>query len=116
MVSHGEALGMSLHELWMQHREAVFGKGAFSHPSARFPLLLKILDACDDLSIQVHPPAAVATALGGEPKTEMWFMAGVEPGAKLYAGLRPGVTREDFEHALAAGTVACVSKAAPSAS
>lgn len=98
--------GVSLHELWANHREEVFGKALLASPSPTFPLLMKILDACDDLSIQVHPPASMAAALKGEPKTEMWFIAHAEPGAKIYAGLRHGVTRADFEAALQNGTVA----------
>jgi len=98
--------GLSLHELWTNHREEVFGKALLASPSPTFPLLMKILDACDDLSIQVHPPANMAAALKGEPKTEMWFIAHAEPGAKIYAGLKPGVTRTDFEAALQNGTVA----------
>jgi mannose-6-phosphate isomerase len=100
--------GVSLHELWTQHREEVFGKALVSSTSPTFPLLMKILDACDDLSIQVHPPASMAEALKGEPKTEMWFIAHADPGAKIYAGLKPGATRADFETALANGTVADV--------
>lgn len=108
VVREGEAEGLSLHDLWTQHREAVFGAALVAHPAPRFPLLMKILDACDDLSIQVHPPAHAAAELGGEPKTEMWYMTQVAEGACLYAGLRAGVTREDFEKALANGTVADV--------
>jgi mannose-6-phosphate isomerase len=89
--------GVSLHELWTNHREAVFGKALLNSTSPTFPLLMKILDACDDLSIQVHPPASMAAALQGEPKTEMWFIAHADPGAKIYAGLKPGVTRAAFE-------------------
>ncbi|WP_395747477.1 type I phosphomannose isomerase catalytic subunit [Prosthecobacter sp.] len=100
--------GVSLHDLWTNHREEVFGKALLSCPSPTFPLLMKILDACDDLSIQVHPPAHMATALNGEPKTEMWYIAHADPGAKIYAGLRPGVTQADFEAALQNGTVADV--------
>lgn len=96
--------GLTLHDLWTKHRAEVFGAQAPS--SERFPLLMKILDACDDLSIQVHPPAEKAAALNGEPKTEMWFIAHADPGAKIYAGLKTGVTRADFDRALANGTVA----------
>jgi mannose-6-phosphate isomerase len=96
----------SLHDLWARCRREVFGEAALAHSAPRFPLLMKILDACDDLSIQVHPPAAVAVELGGEPKTEMWYVAHAEPGAKLYAGLRAGVDREAFERGLAEGRVA----------
>lgn len=96
----------SLHDLWTQRRLEVFGAAALDHASPRYPLLMKILDACDDLSIQVHPPAGVAAELGGEPKTEMWYVAHAEPGAKLYAGLRKGVDRAAFERGLAEGRVA----------
>jgi mannose-6-phosphate isomerase len=105
VVNEGPWAGRTLHELWSEHRAEWFGDG-LEGAGERFPLLVKILDARDDLSLQVHPPAAVAPALGGEPKTEMWYVAAADPGAKLYAGLHRGVTREDFEQALAAGTVA----------
>lgn len=104
VVTDGEFSGMSLHELWRDHREEVFGENL--PESARFPLLIKILDSADDLSIQVHPPADIAGQLGGEPKTEMWFIADAKPGAKLYLGLRKGATRGSFERAIAEGSVA----------
>jgi mannose-6-phosphate isomerase len=63
----------------------------------RFPLLCKILDAREKLSLQVHPPASKAAGLGGEPKTEMWFIADAAPGAELFVGLKRGVTRAEFE-------------------
>lgn len=99
-------VGLSLQELWTQHRASLFGDSLASHPSPRFPLLMKILDAREDLSLQVHPPEHLADHLRGEPKTEMWFIAHAEPGAKIYAGLRPDVTQENFITALADGTVA----------
>jgi mannose-6-phosphate isomerase len=102
MVADGPFAGQSLHELWTDHREDLFGGGL---EGERFPLLIKILDARDDLSIQVHPPAALAPALGGEPKTEMWYIADTAPGAKLYIGLKEGTTREQFEAAIADGSV-----------
>lgn len=105
-VISGTLAGKTLHELWTQHRSECFGDALLHHPSERFPLLMKILDARDDLSIQVHPPASIAEALAGESKTEMWFIAHAEPGAKIYAGLKAGVSRESFELALHEGTVA----------
>lgn len=108
-VLAGQYTGLSLHELWVMHRTAIFGSMWAQHPAERFPLLIKILDCADDLSIQVHPPASVAAELGGEPKTEMWYIASADPGAQIYAGLKRGVTRPAFEQALADGTVAeCV--------
>jgi mannose-6-phosphate isomerase len=112
IVDEGALAGTSLHELWITRREEIFGTGYDSHP--RFPILIKILDARDDLSIQVHPPLDRAEELGGEPKTEMWFIADCEPGAKLYVGLKRGVSRADFEQAVADGSVAaCVHAIAP---
>ncbi len=102
IVSEGPFAGMSLHELWTKHREEIFGDQLLGE---RFPLLIKILDARDDLSIQVHPPQEVAHSLGGEPKTEMWFIADCDPSAKLYIGLKEGCTRESFQASLDSGTV-----------
>ena len=69
-------------------------------------MLVKILDARESLSLQVHPSNETAAKFGGEPKTEMWYIANAAPGAELYVGLRRGVTRQEFERKLEAGTVA----------
>ncbi|MEI6606539.1 MAG: type I phosphomannose isomerase catalytic subunit [Verrucomicrobiota bacterium] len=112
VVDEGEFAGLSLHQLWCEQRETVFGVGFEDHP--RFPILIKVLDARDDLSIQVHPPAHLAASLGGEPKTEMWYIADCTAGAKLYVGLKPGVTRGEFEQAIGEGSVAaCVHALTP---
>ena len=96
--------GVTLNDLWQNHRAEVFG--GLKSDSPCFPLLMKILDACDDLSIQVHPPAHRAAELGGDPKTEMWFIAHADPGAKIFAGLKKGVSRAQFDEALQNGTLA----------
>lgn len=106
VVNQGAFLGKTLHDLWSLHRHAVFGAALMAHPSPRFPILIKVLDAREDLSIQVHPPVKAAAQLGGDPKSEVWFVAGAKPDARLYAGLRNGVTREQFESALEDGSVA----------
>jgi len=80
--------------------------GPIKPQNGRFPLLIKILDAQERLSLQVHPPAQKASELGGEPKTEMWYIADAAPGAELFAGLKRGVTRTDFERKIQDGTVA----------
>src|SRR5436309_11975342 len=70
IVANGPLKGKTLHELWSQHRQDIFGSG----PSApRFPLLIKLLDAQEKLSLQVHPSQNIAAKLGGEPKTECWY-------------------------------------------
>ena len=104
LVADGPWSGLSLHELWNDHREDVFGSGL--EDRERFPLLVKILDAREDLSIQVHPPAHLAESLGGEPKTEMWYIAAAEPGARLVVGLKQRVSRETFAEAIESGRVA----------
>jgi mannose-6-phosphate isomerase len=105
VVANGPLKGKTLHELWSNHREEIFGLTG-SPPSDRFPLLIKLLDAEEKLSLQVHPPAEIASRIGGEPKTEFWYVARAEPGAELYVGLREKITVEEFRRSLAAGTAA----------
>jgi mannose-6-phosphate isomerase len=105
VVHDGPLKGKTLHELWTGHREEVFGTLHNSNPSPRFPLLIKLLDARERLSVQVHPPVKLAAALNGEPKTECWYFLYASEGACVYAGLKKGVTREVFEQSLQNGTV-----------
>jgi mannose-6-phosphate isomerase len=104
VVHEGPYRGWTLQDLWRERRTEIFGEGLPDTP--RFPLLCKILDAQERLSVQVHPPASVAPRLGGEPKTEMWYLLDALLDSDLYAGLKRGVTREAFEKALHAGEVA----------
>ena len=69
-------------------------------PSTRFPLLVKLLDARERLSLQVHPPAQIAAKLKGEPKTEMWYVLEADQDAHLIAGFRRGVSAADFMRSL----------------
>jgi mannose-6-phosphate isomerase len=103
VVAAGPLRGRTLHELWTQHRQKIFGDVA---DTPRFPLLIKILDAQEKLSLQVHPPASVARKLGGEPKTEFWYVADADPGAELFLGFHEPVTRQQLEDALREGTLA----------
>jgi mannose-6-phosphate isomerase len=80
------------------------GRGVPTAPR-RFPLLIKLLDARERLSLQVHPPAHMAAQLGGEPKIEMWYILDATPDAHLIAGLKRGVTRETFTRALEQSTI-----------
>src|SRR5215472_6053607 len=103
VIENGPLAGKDLH--WLVEHQTEELLGAAKMQQGRFPLLIKILDAQEKLSLQVHPPPKQAAKLGGEPKTEMWFIAEAVPGAELFVGLRRGVTREEFERKLAAGTV-----------
>ena len=98
-------VGKSLHQLWQEEREEVFGEVYCSHPAERFPLLLKLLDATQRLSLQVHPPEEIALLLGGEPKTECWYVLEAAPGAVVYAGVAQGVTQELFLKGLEEGSL-----------
>src|SRR6266705_38965 len=81
VVRDGLLCGKTLHELWVQHRQVIFG----DVPDApRFPLLLKLLDAHEQLSLQVHPTEKAAAKLGSEPKTEFWYVAAAQPDAELF--------------------------------
>ena len=104
VIDRGPLRGRTLRWLMEQCPAALLGPR--DPMPARFPLLVKIIDARDTLSLQVHPPAAVAARLGGEPKTEMWYVARAGPRAELFAGLKKGVSRAEFERKLADQDVA----------
>ena len=105
VIVNGELAGKNLRWLMENHAAEILGR-AKPAAAGRFPLLCKILDARDKLSLQVHPPAGKAAELKGEPKTEMWFIVDAAPGAELFVGLKQGVTRAEFEKKIADGTVA----------
>src|SRR5439155_7002178 len=103
VVSNGPLKGKALHELWSQHRQEIFG----TLPEApRFPLLIKLLDAQEKLSLQVHPSEKIAAKLGGESKTECWYVAAADAGAELFVGFKKSITRQQFEKSLRAGSAA----------
>jgi mannose-6-phosphate isomerase len=79
---------------------AADSKPSSGSPAPRFPLLVKLLDARERLSLQVHPPPALAAKFKGEPKTEMWYVLEAEQDAHLIAGLRRGVSAADFMRSL----------------
>ena len=103
VIANGKAAGKSLRWLMENHGREVVGD-EFS-PGMRFPLLVKLLDAEDDLSLQVHPPANAAKALQGESKTEFWYVANARTNSCLHAGLKRGVTASEFERKARDGTV-----------
>ena len=105
VIANGPLAGKNLRWLMENHAAEILGD-AKPAAAGRFPLLCKILDAREKLSLQVHPPASKAAELKGEPKTEMWFVADAVPEASLYVGLKRGVTRAEFEQKIADGSVA----------
>ncbi|MGB8370536.1 MAG: type I phosphomannose isomerase catalytic subunit [Limisphaerales bacterium] len=105
VIANGPLAGKNLRWLMENHRAELLGDAKPANEN-RFPLLCKILDAREKLSLQVHPPAPGAVELGGEPKTEMWFIADAAPGAELFVGLKRGVTRQEFGKKVRTGEVA----------
>ncbi|PQC32020.1 mannose-6-phosphate isomerase, class I [Enterococcus mundtii] len=91
VVENGPFKGWKLDDLWKEHKEL------FGHPTEPvFPLLIKILDAEDDLSVQVHPDDAYGMAHEGElGKTECWYIIDAEPGAEIIYG-HHAKTREEL--------------------
>ncbi len=98
----------TLRELISQHADTVLGARLHKQFGARFPLLIKLLDCRDWLSIQVHPNDEQAIALEGDGqfgKTEAWYILDATPSAKLVAGLRSHVTREQAVSAIHKGQI-----------
>lgn len=100
IIENGPYAGSTLSELWTTHREELFGD--FLHNA--FPLLVKILDASDNLSVQVHPNDEQAYSLEGERfgKTECWYVLEAEPDAELILG-HTAQTLAELETAVSKG-------------
>jgi mannose-6-phosphate isomerase len=104
VIVNGELAGLTLRSAIEQYPKEITGDENFPLP---FPLLIKILDAEDVLSVQVHPDPETCRRMGkGDPKTECWYIIAAEPGAVIYKGLKKGVTKEQFAEAIEKGTVA----------
>lgn len=114
VVSEGPLAGKSLRELIEQYPGEILGAkvqwkspGQIRDPKTgpSFPLLFKFLDCQRDLSVQVHPNDDYGLQMS-EPdlgKTEAWYIVHAEPGSKLYAGLKPGIDRDQLAAAIEAG-------------
>lgn len=96
-IVNGSLAGMKLPELLRSLGVPVAGRLA---RDGRFPLLMKIIDAAENLSVQVHPHDSNAHLTGGEPKTEMWYVLEADEDARIYAGLKNGVTKDAFRQAI----------------
>jgi mannose-6-phosphate isomerase len=105
IIANGDLAGTTLREAISGHRAAIAGQCALT-PDGGFPLLLKYLDARENLSVQVHPDAAyVRRHPGTHLKSEAWVIVSAAPGAVIYKGLRPGVTAADFARHVRGGEV-----------
>jgi mannose-6-phosphate isomerase len=103
-VSNGVYAGKLLTELQAEMGLALIGtKAQWAHERGKFPLLIKLLDAQQSLSVQVHPDDAYALEHEGNElgKTEMWVVLHAEPGAAVILGVKPGTTPDLFRQAIA---------------
>ena len=100
VVSNGPLTGKSFSSVLREDPRSFLGSRVSGN---RFPLLIKLIDARQKLSVQVHPNDATAAEFGGEAKTEMWYLLG-DNDARVYCGLKDGITRESFLRAVAEGT------------
>ncbi|HEY3967940.1 MAG TPA: type I phosphomannose isomerase catalytic subunit [Planctomycetaceae bacterium] len=106
LIAAGEFAGSPLRKLMQEHSPELLGRHS---GESEFPLLIKFLDARDRLSVQVHPDddlAAAAFIRGGRGKTEAWVILAAEPGSRVFAGLKPGVTAASLRQHLDRGRVA----------
>lgn len=106
VVAEGPLAGKTIRELVALYGSALLGKHVFEADGREFPLLVKFIDAQDDLSIQVHPNDTLAKERHGKlGKTEMWYVMDAEPGATLLAGFKESITRKEYRRRVADGTI-----------
>ena len=104
VIANGPFEGRTVADVTQEYPQQI--AGTFDFPSP-FPLLVKLLDAQDILSVQVHPDAETCRRMGrGEPKTECWYVIDAQPGAVIYKGLKEKVTPEQFARAIENSTTA----------
>lgn len=104
LIQQGALCGMNLHKLIESRSREMMGNASLL--DGRFPLLMKILDAHERLSLQVHPPKSIAEKLGGESKTELWYLADCQKDARVFVGTRKGMNRDCFENRLQSDSIA----------
>jgi mannose-6-phosphate isomerase len=107
-IAAGPLAGQTLAQAAAAYGAALLGRRAVRRTGTRFPLLIKLLDCAQWLSLQVHPNDGQAVRLEGPGqfgKTEAWHLLEAEPGAEILCGLRPGMTRANLEQAIRRGTI-----------
>lgn len=98
IVADGPMEGKSLNAVVEEMSAKLVGRDNYKRFGNEFPLLIKFIDARDDLSIQVHPTDEIAVRQGRERgKTEMWYLMESDPGAKLYSGLKSEITPDQYK-------------------
>lgn len=115
-IANGPLAGRTLHWAVGQFKWDLYGDVSLAGEHGQFPLLIKFLDAREDLSVQVHPDQAYASANpGAHLKSEAWYVVQSDPGSRLLKGLRPGTTRQAVELAIQHGDVDRLIQTVPAA-
>jgi mannose-6-phosphate isomerase len=105
-ISNGSLAGMTLAEATRRFGAGLLGERVVAHTGQRFPLLIKLLDCAEWLSLQVHPNDEQAARLEGEGhfgKTEAWHILEADAEAELLGGLKPGLSSQEIREAIQAG-------------
>ena len=106
VVAGGPDEGKGLNQLVHEQKGLLVGKENYERFGDEFPLLIKFIDAHQNLSIQVHPDDETARRHGkGHGKTEMWYVLKSASGAQLYNGLRQHITPETYKQMVEDGTI-----------
>lgn len=106
VVSNGTLINTSLSSLMDKFPEALLGKGVVERFGKKFPILIKFIDAKQDLSIQLHPNDELAKKRHDSfGKTEMWYVMDADPGAELIVGFNKNVTKEEYTKSLEEDTL-----------
>jgi mannose-6-phosphate isomerase len=106
VVNNGFLAGNNIEELIEVYMGDITGDSVFEKFGNTFPLLIKFIEAGEDLSIQVHPGDAMAKEKHNDyGKTEMWYILESEKDSRIYTGFRDGVTKEMYEESVSIGTL-----------
>lgn len=106
VVKNGPLKGRDLASLTEEYGALMLGEAVQEKYGNVFPLLIKFIDAAQDLSIQVHPDDDLARTRHSKfGKTEMWYIMKAEPGAKLYAGFKSPISKYEYEKRIEDGSI-----------
>ena len=106
IIANGEHKGKSLNQLVREQKGQLVGEDNYQRFGDEFPLLIKFIDARQDLSIQVHPTDEIAHRQGkSRGKTEMWYALEPTPGAQLYNGLKQQITPDQYKEMVENDTI-----------
>jgi mannose-6-phosphate isomerase len=106
VVAEGDDKGLNMTALVQKYKGQLVGEKVYEKFGDQFPLLIKFIDSCQDLSVQVHPNDELAQERHNCPgKTEMWYIIKTVPGARIYAGLSKAITPDEYEELATAEAV-----------